>query len=155
MNKSSKFTVSPPENIFKTLLFIVVFFVVLITAYTIFSDGSHIVMYVAVTIFIFIPCLLAMMWAKLFKVTVKDDSISVRKGNGIKYSFNTADIKQVIRRETDSDLSHFGKITIKTINRHFSVDSAMKNFNKMSDYIYNNIDEGKVKVIKKDLVSHK
>lgn len=72
------FTVTRSRSAFRLVLFIFGFFVVVM-----FFTPLNFVSYIIVTLIIFIPCLLAMVWLKLFHITVNGDKIIVKKRPGI------------------------------------------------------------------------
>lgn len=147
--KTRKFTVSMPRSVYKGYLVIIAIFVVILILNTFFSPTPYLAMYIAITIFIFIPCSIAILWLLLFKVTVKDQTITVRRGIGTTYSFDVTEIVKVTWKVNLTAFGKLEKITIKTSNgRKVSIETLMAGFDKMSTYISENVDPSKIKNVK-------
>lgn len=80
---------------------------------------------ILITLFVFIPCSIAMLYSKLFKVTVSGSMITVRRGTGVKYSFDVSEIVKVDWKIVYTRALHNEKITVITASKHFSIESAM------------------------------
>lgn len=149
MNKSDKFTVSNPP-ILQKLILILVAMVVLINIFFTVTDGPQAAMYISFAVFLF-PFIVGMVWAKLFKVTVNGRTVSVRRGTGVKYSFDVSEITQVKRKIVYNQMGGNEKLTVKAGSKKFAVGSLMIGFDKLSDYIDKNVDRSKVIVSEKNL----
>lgn len=91
------------------------------------------------------PFLAAAFWSYRFRITVCQDSITVKRGIGKEYSFNTSEITKVVRRvNINSGIGTMIKITIYTKSRHVSVESLMTGCDKMDSYITENVDPQKI-----------
>ena len=142
MKIKRSFTVTNPRIIFELGMILVAFFVVFVILNTIFAEPPHLAMYVCAILFVFLPCSIVMLWSKLFKVTVKGNRITVRKGTGKKYSFDVSEIVKVDWKIVETKMGKNEKITIRTASKHFSVETLMNGFNNMSAYIVANVDSG-------------
>lgn len=149
MKKKNNFTVTNPPVLFGLNLTLIIFFSVFIIINRIFSGPLHIGIYICSVVIVFIPCSIIMLWTKLFKITVNGDQITVRKGNGFKYSFHVSEIVQVDRKIVATGMGLNEITTIRTASRHFSVETLMKNAGMFVDYILENVDSSKINVIKK------
>lgn len=132
-----------------------------------------------ITLLIHIPIILILMFFMLFRVTVKGNIISVRNWRGKRFNITPDEIKKVIIRQNITRITEQGilqkpkidlikeeiwredlknacdekkleKITIKTKKGSFSVETLMKNFEKFSKYIIENVSEDKIEIIKRD-----
>ena len=147
MKKRNKFTVTCPNGIARTILFLFALVVVLLVLNTIFSKPPHYPMYITATLFVFIPFSIPLLWLKLFKVIVNGHKITIRKGNGIKYSFDVSEIEYIKWIVTGSNnyMPQLENIRIKTESgKKFAIDTAMDGFDEMSAYIKENVDESKI-----------
>lgn len=154
MKKNPKFKVNCPQNLFEMLMLLNAFFIILIIMYTIFSEPPHYPMYITITLFIFAPSIIVGLWIKLFKVSVTGNTITVRRGTGIKYSFDVSEIVSIKWKKVDTNFAHTERVTIKTISKKFSIDTAMNGFKKMSAYILENVDKNKIQIINIDRKSN-
>lgn len=92
-----------------------------------------------------IPFLIAALWSCRFRITVRQDTITVRRTVGKEYSFNTGEITKVVRRvNINSGIGTMAKITIYTKSKHVSVESLMRGCDKMDSYITENVDPQKI-----------
>lgn len=88
-----------------------------------------------------IPFLIAALWSCRVRITVRQDTITVRRTIGKEYSFNTGEITKVVRRvNINSGIGTMAKITIYTKSKHVSVESLMRGCDKMDSYITENVD---------------
>ena len=91
------------------------------------------------------PFLAAAFWSYRFRITVCQDSITVKRGIGKEYSFNISEITKVVRRvNINSGIGTMIKITIYTKSRHVSVESLMTGCDNMDSYIVENVDPEKI-----------
>lgn len=130
-------------------------------------NHEKILAHIFITSIIHIPIILIVMFYMLYRVTVKGNIINIRNWRGKKYNITTKDIKKIIIRQNITRLQEqvihqktikkeileekiLERITIKTKKGNFSVETLMKNFQKFSKYIIENVDEEKIQVIKRD-----
>ena len=107
-------------------------------------DGSSPI-WIIVFAILLSPFLVAALWSYRFRITVRQDIITVRRGIGKEYSFNINEITKVVRRvNRNSNLGTMVKITIYTKSRHVSVETLMTGCDKMESYIAENVDAGKI-----------
>ena len=144
MDSDKNIKVSCPRSPLRVLVFLNIFFIVLIAVYTFFSDGPHYKMYIAVAILIFLPSVFAGLWLALFSLSVDGEKITVRRFNGAKRSFFVSDILELERKIVHTDMVNTEKITIHTANGKYSVDSAMDNFEELSEFLLNNVSSDKI-----------
>ena len=107
-------------------------------------DGSSPI-WIIVFAILLSPFLVAALWSYRFRITVRQDIITVRRGIGKEYSFNINEITKVVRRvNRNSNLGTMVKINIYTKSRHVSVETLMTGCDKMESYIAENVDAGKI-----------
>ena len=107
-------------------------------------DGSSPI-WIIVFAILLSPFLVAALWSYRFRITVRQDIITVRRGIGKEYSFNISEITKVVRRvNINNNLGTMVKITIYTKSRHVSVETLMTGCDKMESYIAENVDAGKI-----------
>ena len=107
-------------------------------------DGSSPI-WIIVFAILLSPFLVAALWSYRFRITVRQDIITVRRGIGKEYSFNINEITKVVRRvNINNNLGTMVKITIYTKSRHVSVETLMTGCDKMESYIAENVDAGKI-----------
>lgn len=152
LSRNFNFKVSNSQGIIGPILF---FFIVLSIIYTIVTKTPNYPMHVLITIFVIVPSVIVFLWIKLFSIKVNNWTITVRKGNGSQYSLDVSDIINIEWRKIDTDFLHTEKIIIRTLSNRFSVDSAMIGFNRMAEYITNNVSVDKIHIIEKDRRSNK
>ena len=105
---------------------------------------------IIVSAVLFSPFLVAALWSYRFRITVRENNITVRRGIGKEYSFNVNEITKVVRRvNRNSDLGTMVKITIYTKSRHVSVETLMTGCDKMESYIAENVDPQKIVIKEK------
>lgn len=143
--KKTSFTVTYPPIIICLSLVLIAFFVTLTVLYTIFSD-PHPLLYICTIVIVFIPCTSVFLWAKLFKVTVNGNRITVRRHNGFKYSFDVSEIVRVDRKIVETGMGANEIITIRTNSRHFKVETLMRGSDKMLEYILENVNSRKIHI---------
>ena len=91
------------------------------------------------------PFLIAALWSYRFKITVREDTITVNPGIGKNYSFNINDITKVIRKvNLNTGLDTLVKITIYTKSKHVSVEYLMRGSNKFDRYIKEKVNPEKI-----------
>ena len=131
-------------NLYLLLMAIVT---VILILYTIFGKPPHYPMYIVFILFIVIPFSIPMLWSIVYKVTVDGRQITIRRGIGVKYSFDVSEISHIKWTITESNyyMPQTEALRIKTKSRNkFSIDSIMDGFSKMSEYIKENVDESKI-----------
>ena len=112
-------------------------------------DGSSPI-WIIVFAILLSPFLVAALWSYRFRITVRQDIITVRRGIGKEYSFNINEITKVVRRvNRNSNLGTMVKITIYTKSRHVSVETLMTGCDKMESYIAENVDPQKIVIKEK------
>lgn len=91
------------------------------------------------------PFLIAALWSYRFRITVREDTITVNPGIGKNYSFNINDITKVIRKvNLNTGLDTLVKITIYTKSKHVSVEYLMRGSNKFDRYIKEKVNPEKI-----------
>lgn len=91
------------------------------------------------------PFLVMAFWSYRFKITVKEDTITVKPGIGKNYSFNINEITKVIRKvNLNTGLDTLVKITVYTKSKHVSVEYLMIGSDKFVRYIKEKIDPEKI-----------
>ena len=91
------------------------------------------------------PFLIAALWSYRFKITVREDTITVNPGIGKNYSFNINDITKVIRKvNLNTGLDTLVKIIIYTKSKHVSVEYLMRGSNKFDRYIKERVNPEKI-----------
>lgn len=153
MKKGKSFSVTNPLITFKLGLFIIGFFIILIILNTIFSEPPHYPMYITITLFVFIPVSLVTSWSGLYKVTVNGQKITVRRGLGLKYYLDVSEITSVDWKIVLTTMGKNEIITVRTPSNRFSIEVLMVGFEKMAEYISENVDESKIKIHIKDTIN--
>ncbi len=155
MSKNFNFKVSNSQGIIGPIVFLNLFFIVLSIIYTVVTREPNYPMYVLITLFVIVPSVIVILWIKLFRIKVNNLTITVRKGNGSQYSLDVFNIVSIEWKKVYTDFLHTEKITVRTLSKRFSVDSAMIGFNRMAEYINNNVSVDKIHIIEKDMRSNK
>lgn len=137
--KKNDFSVYPPPAIGKMVFWGALLFTMVPVAFTIFQGRQHPACYICFALLV-TPFFCFSVWAKFFRVTVKENVITVQRGIGTKYSFPVSEITKATRRLNHTKLGNtenitMGKITIKTKSHKVSVDSLMLNVEKMDAFI--------------------
>lgn len=151
MSKKYVFKVTNTQGYNGLIAFINIFFIVLAIMYSVFTNTLIYPMYILIFIFIVIPSIFVFLWFKLFYVNVNKRIITVRNGRGRKFSFDISEIIAIQWKITDTDVIHTERILVRTASEHFAVDTAMIGFEKMSEYLSNNINPNKIMFINKDM----
>lgn len=138
------------KGIIKYYMLIIVFFIIVEMI-----NYKEIAAHICIIIMVYIPSALVIMYTCLFQVTLKEDIISVRNWRGKKYNFQTAEIKKVIIRITQTNGLPGETMKIKTKKCSFRVDRYKKNYYEFKDYIEKNVNPEKIKIIKKDFRTKK
>ncbi len=122
-----------------------VFFIIMLVPiiFTIINKNNWISL--IVFFLLFWPFLLAAIWSYRFKIIVKNDTITVKRGIGKEYSFNVNEITKVVHRINKYNQTEtLVKITIYTKRKKVSIESLMIGMEKMSSYITENVDSNKI-----------
>lgn len=116
MSRRKKFTVINPPITFWLLIGILLFFVVLNLAYTLLSP-PHMPMYIGTTIFVFIPGIIVALWTRMFRITVDNTNISVRKKLGlVHFNFDVTEIDRVKWKFVETKFGLNEVITVFTLD---------------------------------------
>ena len=144
MTRKKHFTVTLPPLLFWIYMAIFIFFAILLTIEIITSENPTAAV-IIVSLFILLPCLIVMLWARSFKVEVNGSVIKVRKGLGLIHrSFDVADITLVQAELADSKLGRIQSLILYRAGRKaVSVGTTMPGFEKFRKYITENVDESK------------
>lgn len=146
MKKRDNFTVTCPKLMVRLCTLLIAIFIVIAVLSTIFSD-PHPLLYVNTVIIIFIPCTWSILWAKLFKITVKGSMIYVRRHNGMKYSLDVSEIVRVDRKIVPTGMMARNEITtVRTASRRFKLETLMDGSDKMIAYLLENVDSSKIHI---------
>ena len=97
----------------------------------------------------FFPYLLMNMWlilmAKVFRITVNKNTISVRTWMGRKYHFDVSDVEHVEWKKALNNYVYTEQIKIKTLSgKKVKVEKLMDGFGSMADFISANVDASKI-----------
>jgi len=130
--------------LFSTFLALFLLLVLLLIFFTIIDGPQHPAMYVIFIFFMITPCVVVMLWAKLFKIVVSGEKITIRKGTGVTYSIYISEIVQVDQKIVYNKWGRTETITVSTTSRRFSIESFMEGFDKMSSYLLENVDNSKI-----------
>ena len=97
--------------------------------------------YVSVAFFsIFIvPLILLLLWLNLVYISVIKNMIETRNMFGIKKRFDVNEITKVVWRTNYTKFGTAEKISVKAGKKKFSCETLMKNSDKMSEYILENV----------------
>lgn len=144
MSTKKRFTVTNPPIIIKLTSILILFFGGGMTINTIVSGPLHPALYISALVIVIIPCTAALLWAALFKITVDGETITVRRGNGFKYSFHVSEIVRVDRKIVDTGMGINEKTIIKTAKRKVAIGTLMRNADKMVKYLLENVDDNKI-----------
>lgn len=106
---------------------------------TFFTSGSSVYAGNIITI---LPWLAVMIWQKMFKITVNDNTITVRRWIGRKYSFDVSKIVKVDWRTVGTMFGMDEIIKIRTASNHVTIYAVMMGTEDMKTYILENVDGG-------------
>lgn len=153
MKSRRNFKVINPPILFWLCICIRVFFVFLVLLNTIFSPPPHITMYVCITILVFIPGIIVVLWTKTFRIKVNGTQISVRKCFGLdNFSLDVSEIAKVKWKVVDKKFGQNEKVTVFTSKgKRIPIETLMVNSDKMMKLIKENVEETKIKRIYKTL----
>ena len=108
------------------------------------KDGFDIISTIVFAIFI-TPFFVLALLSYRFRITVREDTITVKPGFRKKYSFNVSEITKVIRKVVlNSGIGTNVKITVYTESKHVSVESLMIGIDKFDRYIKEKVDPEKI-----------
>ena len=144
-----KFVVKNNSNLSFWLLAIMSFFVIGLIIRSVSTKDFSIPLVVSMLVFVDIPCVIAIMWLKVFRVTVSGMGITYRNIFGISRTVDVSEISRVKWRVNNTRYGKMEKITVYFRYHKFSVETLMQNFNKFSDYIENNVDGSRIRIVKK------
>lgn len=147
MAKERKFSVTQPTIIIWLSSIIAIFFAVLIIVEFLTTPAPHTAITLIVTVFVFIPCAIIILWALMFRIRVTGKTIHVRRLFGIvKYSFKLSDISMVDSVEIQNRMGINYKLTIYTSNgKKVPVETLMVNSQKMIQFINENVELSKIR----------
>ncbi len=144
-----KFVVKNNSNLTFGLLAIIVFFLIGFIIQSVSTNGISFPFFISMLVFIDIPCFIAIMWLNIFKVTVQGTVITNRNMFGISRTVDVSEIKFVKWRVNDTKYERMEKITVYFKSHKFSVETLMQNFGTFSNYIKNNVDSSRIKIVNK------
>lgn len=150
-NKKNNFTVTNLSLVFKLSLFLIMAFLVLNVIVTITTAPPHLAMYICTSVIVYIPCILAILWAKVFKITVKGKQITVRRMTGLKYRFDISEVVQVDWKVVETAMGINESIIIRTSSRKLSIGTFMDGSDRMREYILENVDHDKINTTEKSI----
>ena len=147
MKSKRSFTVINPPMTFWLCIGILGFFVAIVLVNTIFSPPPHTVMYVCISIFVFIPGTIVSLWTKMFRLKVSGTKVSVRKCFGIiNFTFDVSDITNVKWKVVETKFGQNEKITVFTSKgRKIPIETLMVNSSRMIKLIEENVEKSKIK----------
>jgi hypothetical protein len=133
------------------VLVIIAFKVVEIVAW-LRGENGIIACFVICTVIINIPCIIGIIYFIITQLTVRDREITVRNMGKAQYTVSVDDVIHITWKKFNSRMFflifsinlHFETIFITTPNRKFTVSSLMKNYDKMSKYILENVNQDKI-----------
>lgn len=144
--KRNKFVVNIPKAFFWYMLCVVMLLAFLPILFTVFQGVQHMMLYISCVI-IALPFTYLLLKLKLFKITVTDQKITVKKGIGRQYSFDVFEIVKVDWKIVDTKMGRNEKISVTTLSgKKVSIETLIVGFDKMSAYISENVDNSKVNI---------
>jgi len=148
----NKFKVFNGNHTLPVLLLIMIILFSGLSAGVYFTLKENKVLFTVLTaVFFVLPWVIGLLWIKLFYVKVDKDTIEVRNMLGIRKSFDVKSIKKVVWRKNETNFGLSEKITIRSAHSSASVETLMKNFDKFSRYIEENVDKDIIKVINRNI----
>lgn len=92
------------------------------------------------------PFLLAAVWARRFKVTVRHGLVSVSPGLIRRpWSFTVGDVTKVVRHiNHNKNIGTMSKMTVHAGGRRVSVETLMQGSEEFEEFILENVDGGRV-----------
>ncbi|WP_144743914.1 hypothetical protein [Enorma burkinafasonensis] len=92
------------------------------------------------------PFLLAAVWARRFRVAVRQGLVSVRPGLiGRPWSFTAGDITRVVRHiNRNKTVGVMTKMTVCARERRVSVETLMQGSERFEEFILENVDAGRI-----------
>lgn len=139
----SHFTVTLPKIIYQLALVLLGIFVAIPVIDTI-ANGPNIVEYVSIALFCYLPLIPTLLWGLLFKVSVNDRRITVRRGCGIQYCFDVSEITRVEWKSVDSSLGRNEIVKIRVGCRRISIETLMPGSEKMIQYLKDRVPRSKI-----------
>ena len=130
------------------MFFVFLLLLLIPVLFTIFQGIFPIAFYIMFFIITF-PFLLAMIWGVMFYVEVSSDNFLIRRGFGLKYSFNVMEIKKVIYKIRQTNMGTSKVIWIFVNRRKIVISNLMENSDKMDKYIQKYVPKDKIIVINK------
>lgn len=95
-----------------------------------------------------LPIILTIFGIFMYKISVMDKSIVVRRWYGIKKKVELENVTKVVMASNTGKTSDASRIHIYVGKRKIvSLDPILENYKDMKKYIINNIDETKIKII--------
>ena len=144
-----KFVVKNNSSLAFWLLAIIAFFLIGLIICSISTKELSVPLVITMLVFVDIPCVIAIMWLNVFRVTVSGTGITNRNMFGISRSFDISEISLVKWKVNDTRYGRTEKIIVYFKHHKFSVETLMQNFNKFSNYIENNVDSSRIKIVNK------
>ena len=145
MARKKSFTVTNPPMLIWLTLVLMGFFVIVVVLNMLTTPPPHTAMIVAITIFIFIPCTLIILWTKFFRIRVEGTTIKVKRFFGlVNYQFDVSEITTVRYLTAQTRMGRNQKIALHTsTGKTVPVETLMINSEKMIKFIEENVDETK------------
>lgn len=132
--KNKRFSVAFPKNLSRAAFIFCALVLLNPVAFTLFQGERNPAMYVCFLLFD-LPFLFGGLWARIYRIDVDGDRISVRRGNGTRYSFEVSEIETVVHRVNHTAMGMSEAIKIETKRHKASAETLMEGFGQMKTYI--------------------
>ena len=141
-----RFTVKNPLILYKMSMVMVGICVVMMAMYTLFEPQRQLGMYIVVIMLFVIPFAVAGIWAKRYRIIVKDTTITVQKGLAWKpFTIDISEITRVVCIISNTRVGVNKNMKIYTgSGKRFNVETHMITSDKMFDFINKNVQEERI-----------
>ncbi len=132
--KYKHFKIYIPRIIFRIGFFFCVFVMAIPLIVMLVQHSWNTIMFVCFLLFV-IPFVIGSVWAKNYQIQVDGERITVRRGNGTCFDFETKEIQKVTRKITHTKNGINEKFEIHANHHRVSVEPIMVGYEQMAKYI--------------------
>jgi len=101
-------------------------------------------MIICISEFVFIPCLIMVLYTIFNRTTIDGDTIIIKKWNHKKKVYSISDIDNITIETVEIDIKKFKQMTIAIGDDRLVLDSSLDEYNSFYNYIIDTVDSTKI-----------
>ena len=146
----TRFSVKIPKSISCFMLLTGLVTLIIPVLFTVFQGKLPVAAY-CLFFLLSLPFLIAALWMSLFQIDVEEDRWTVRRGIGIRYSFQVSEIEKVEYKIKQTGMGTSVAICIFAKRHKIAVSNMMGGSDKLDAYIQNIVPADRIVVKGRDI----